>query len=427
MFESPVLTQPGAASGRPRVTFYVQHLLGIGHLARAFRIVKALAEDAFTVHVVVGGILPSEVDAGLASIVQLPPIRAGEGGFSALVHPDGATFDATAENTRRDLLLAHFDRNEPDILMIEAFPFGRRQMRFELIPLLERARARHHPPLIVSSVRDILQEDRRPERITETLDVLDRYFDLVLVHGDPTLVLLEQSFPAARRFGSKIAYTGLVAPPIPTKNEERHAAVVSVGGGAVGETLLRAAMAAKPLTPLGREPWLFLTGPNLPAETRGRLERDVDDTSVLASFVPDLAQVLRNSTLSVSQAGYNTVADILAAGCRSVLIPYVGEGETEQTRRASVLQERNRVVMVEEHGLQPAILARAISRALGQSWIPGGINLQGAPNTARALLAALNDRHMIRGPGQEVARLDGPLLPDKDRFAAIHPMPTRTS
>ena len=36
----------------PRVFFYVQHLLGIGHLARASRIAAALAEDGFDVTVV---------------------------------------------------------------------------------------------------------------------------------------------------------------------------------------------------------------------------------------------------------------------------------------------------------------------------------------------------------------------------------------
>ena len=36
---------------QPRVFFYVQHLLGIGHLARASRVANALAEDGFAVSV----------------------------------------------------------------------------------------------------------------------------------------------------------------------------------------------------------------------------------------------------------------------------------------------------------------------------------------------------------------------------------------
>jgi predicted glycosyltransferase len=40
----------------PRVFFYVQHLLGIGHIARASRIANALQEDGFDVTVVTGGL-----------------------------------------------------------------------------------------------------------------------------------------------------------------------------------------------------------------------------------------------------------------------------------------------------------------------------------------------------------------------------------
>ena len=46
--------------------------------------------------------------------------------------------------------------------MIEAFPFGRRQMRFELLPLLDAIAAMTPKPLLVTSVRDILQERVSP-------------------------------------------------------------------------------------------------------------------------------------------------------------------------------------------------------------------------------------------------------------------------
>jgi predicted glycosyltransferase len=43
------------STARPRVLFYVQHLLGIGHLARASRIARALTQDGFDVTMVTGG------------------------------------------------------------------------------------------------------------------------------------------------------------------------------------------------------------------------------------------------------------------------------------------------------------------------------------------------------------------------------------
>ena len=51
-------------------------------------------------------------------------------------------------------------------------------------------------------------------------------------------------------------------------------------------------------------------------------------------FRKDLAGLMASARVSVSQAGYNTVCDMLVAGCQSVLVPYASGGETEQSLRA---------------------------------------------------------------------------------------------
>ena len=40
-------------------------------------------------------------------------------------------------NSRRTALLSLADEVDPDILLLETYPFGRRQFRFELLPLLD--------------------------------------------------------------------------------------------------------------------------------------------------------------------------------------------------------------------------------------------------------------------------------------------------
>ena len=385
----------------PRVLFYAQHLLGIGHLVRAARIAKALAESSLDTLLVLGGTEVPGLDAGGARIVQLPPVRMGEGGFHALAHPDGTPFDAEAQGGRRTQLLDLFDRFAPDVLVIEAFPFGRRQMRFELMPLLGRARARTDPPLIATSVRDILQANRRPERVAETLRHLEN-FDLVLVHGDPALVRLEDSFSEAGAFASKTVYTGLVAPPPPPEatpsDDVAYDVVVSAGGGAVGAPLLRAALGARRTTWLAGRPWLLLTGPNMPAGLRADLANAAEPGVTIKPFIPNLAAVLRGARLSVSQAGYNTVADVLVAGPRSVLVPYATDGETEQTVRARRLDALGLAVCLTEDELAPDTLAVAIERALERRPAAHALRLDGAAQTARALWSAL-DRPGSRGCG----------------------------
>ena len=78
---------------RAAVFFYVQHLLGIGHLARASRIADALADDGFEVTVVTGGPPVVGFPGAKVRTVALPSVRAGAG-FSGLEDMDGRAIGA---------------------------------------------------------------------------------------------------------------------------------------------------------------------------------------------------------------------------------------------------------------------------------------------------------------------------------------------
>jgi predicted glycosyltransferase len=220
----------------PRVLFYVQHLLGIGHLARASRIASALAADGFDVTAVMGGApVPGFPGPGVATL-ELPPIASADQGFSSLTDLSGNPIDDDYKARRRDLLLAALREAKPDIVVLEAYPFGRRQMRFELRPLVEAIAAMTPKPLLVASIRDILQERVKPGRNEETVEILNRHFDLVLVHGDPAFATLADTFPLAAAIRPEIAYTGMVAAPRAEPSPDRYDLVVSAGGGAAGTT-----------------------------------------------------------------------------------------------------------------------------------------------------------------------------------------------
>src|SRR5262245_20836967 len=90
----------------PRVFFYVQHLLGIGHIARASRIASALVTDGFDVTVVTGGLPVPGFPGDGVKTVALPPVVASNAGFSGLADQNGVAADEAFLNRRRDLLLA---------------------------------------------------------------------------------------------------------------------------------------------------------------------------------------------------------------------------------------------------------------------------------------------------------------------------------
>jgi len=350
-----------------RLLLYVQTLLGIGHLARAARLAAGFAAAGWEVDLVSGGMPVAQLDTGGARLVQLPPLKSKDESFAELVDVNGIAPDAAWFRERRERLIGLFAERRPEVLMLEAFPFGRRQMRFELLPLLDAARAAEPPPLIVSSTRDIVQGRRKPGRSEEAVALVAERFDLVLVHGDPRLVRFEESFPLAPALDERLSYTGYVAPASLPRGREGDAGwdevVVSAGGGAVGAALLEAALAARPLSRLAASRWRLIAGGNLPAAGLAALAARAPQEVTLERARADFPRLLANCRVSVSQAGYNTVMEIARAGARAVLVPFVGHGETEQSLRAERLAARGLAGLVPAAELAPSRLAAAIDAA----------------------------------------------------------------
>ncbi len=389
-----------------RVLFHVQHLLGIGHWRRAAALAEAMQRAGLAVTVLAGGTPESSASGGDFATIQLPPARAADAGFKTLLDTAGRPIDDVFKARRRDLVLAAFARIRPHVVLIESFPFGRRAFRFELLPLIAAARqaaARQAAPrpAILASVRDVLVVRDNPTRAAEIVDTVRRDFDAVLVHGDPALIALAASFPAAAHIADKLHYTGYVVGE-PGRDDGvagTGEVMVSAGGGAVGATLLRGALAARPLSPLAGAPWRLLAGPHLPDADYAALAADLaaDPTAngvTLERFRDDFPALLRRCALSISQGGYNTTLDILAARPRAIIVPFAAAGETEQAMRSELLAQRGIVHLLPEAELAgPAggkQLAAAIVNALAASRPAAGpaIRLDGAA-AAAAFIAGL--------------------------------------
>ncbi len=369
----------------PKVLFYVQHLLGIGHLARASRVASALVDDGFAVTMVTGGMPVRGFPGPGVDHVTLPAITSASEAFSGLVDDDGQPIDDAFKARRRDLVLDILGATQPDIVVLEAFPFGRRQVRFELLPLLEAIEAMTPRPKLVTSIRDLLQERVKAGRNEETVELLNRHFDVVMVHGDPAFARLEDTFELASSIKPRICYTGLVAAPPPPRPREIFQVLISAGGGAAGAGLVSAAVEAARILP-GSRGWALITGPNLPREDFDEASQAAPSGLTLFRFREDFPSLLAGAELSVSQAGYNTVCDVLLAGCRSVLVPFSAGGETEQTARSVRLQQLGLAVALPEEGLTGVMLAKAITKALAAPKPPSStLDLDGARGSARLL------------------------------------------
>ncbi|MGE5258797.1 MAG: glycosyltransferase family protein [Hyphomicrobiales bacterium] len=375
-----------------KIVFYCQHVLGIGHFFRSLEICRAL--DRHRVLLVTGGprldvVLPPHV-----SEVRLPALEM-DCEFKELHAAAGADLD-TIRRERQQRLRALFETERPDLFLIELYPFGRRAFRLEIDPVLEAMTDGRLPRCgVVCSVRDILVEKAEPEkREARTVGVLNRFFDAVLVHADPRLVRLEETFSRLGEIRIPLAYTGFITPMPAADARQRirsqlgltpadRLIVVSAGGGRVGMPLLKAAVAAiRYLDRPGNTLLQVFTGPFLPDGDFERLEHAAGPGTTIARFTPEFLSYLAAADLSVSMAGYNTTMNLLAARVPALVWPF--SQNREQRLRSERLEALGVLQLLPGTDLEPTRLAARMSRMLERPERPkNGVDLNGASATAR--------------------------------------------
>lgn len=378
-----------------RLLIFVQHLRGIGHLQRAATLARALAADGFIVDLVSGGMPVPEIDLSGIGLHQLPALRSPDDRYNRLVDAQGRNATPALHLERCEMLKKILDKTRPDAVVVEMFPFGRSQIKGEMVALVEAARTASPRPLLISSVRDIIPAKRTASRYEEMADQVAAWFDAVLVHGDEAIIPFEASFPPATRIGGWLHYTGYVLPdPFPAPSEAAAPAevLVSAGGGAFGAKLLEAAIAARNNPILDREiadaPWRLLTGPNIPRRHAAGIKRLAGDGVVIERMRPDFQALLAGARVSISQCGYNTSMEVIASGIPAVIVPFGSGRQTEQHSRAAALSEIGLVESVPEKDLNGDSLATAINAAVKMGPRRSGdikIDMSGALMTCRLM------------------------------------------
>ena len=401
-----------------KIMFYCQYLTGMGHLVRSTEIVRQLAKH-FQVYFVNGGppiegfAIPPEVEC-----IDLHALWLEDGKFQI---PVGCKDIESVKAQRRDLLIATFDRLQPDCLITEFFPFGRHKLLFELLPLLERIKATAPATRIVCSLRDAIGRSDLAAESVRICQLVNEYFDLVLFHADPHFQSFTETFPRHAELNCEVKYTGFVAQSAAgnrTPEDERDLAEItperpliltSVGGGRLGYKLLETTVKASWLL-ADRIPHCFqiFTGPFLPAEQFERLKEMAAGCSNirLRCFTPRLLDYMEKAELSISLTGYNTTMNILKTGVRALVAPSGHyDRDVEQLARTRKLEDFGIVEAIAPQELEPNTLAQRILEKLMQpaDRDTAPFDLQGAANTAtelREFLASPATRAVLSQPLQ---------------------------
>jgi predicted glycosyltransferase len=383
-----------------RLMFYCQHILGIGHLVRSMEIVRGLTQE-FEIFFINGGEeiqgfqIPPEVE-----VLNLPPIKT-DSEFRALHVPPGFSDVEQVLEYRSKLLVDAVEDLKPDILMVELFPFGRRRFSTELIPFLETAKT--VGTKVVCSLRDIVVTKQDQMRHEEKIcRLMNQYFDMLLIHGDPKFMPLETSFSRIADLNCEVHYTGYVVQQDRQQKNTVHQSqsnilqsnisnsapliLTSVGGGRFGHELLNCvAQVSTVLEHRIPHHIQMFTGPFCPDQVFEQLQTMAAERSNLSveRFTPNLLQYMQQADLSISMAGYNTTMNVLTTGVRSMLLPFMGNDDQEQRMRSERLAELGIVSIINREDLEPKRFAEKVLDNLKRTPTAIEFDLNGVEKTAQ--------------------------------------------
>lgn len=383
-----------------RFLLYSHDSYGLGHLRRSTLLGDAIvaADPDNDVLIATGSPraqafpLPDGVDT-----LTLPSATKGPDGTYV---PRRLTCSTAAlVRLRSAVISAAVQAFEPDVIVVDHTPIG---LAGELIPVLEQARRRAHPPRLVLGLRDIIDDAAEVDSAWCRSDVWTwlRCYDDVLVYGDDRILTTATELGLADRLDAAVTHTGYVAPTMPRAQRCEPFLLVTPGGGGDGQAMLRRYLDGVEAGATGDLRSVVVTGPLMSSSGREELvDRARRLSSVeLVEFTSEMRTLIASAAGVVSMAGYNTVVEELSAGVSALLVPRV-RPRLEQDIRARRLAPRSQLRYCPLDRLDVDAIARFAAEAPAER--SGGrstaVDLGGATATAavvagRCALAQDRDR-----------------------------------
>lgn len=348
-----------------------------------------------------GGIQVPRPPLNQVAMLPLPRIRRERGKFIAI---DTESEIAAVMRSRKKILREAIETLRPDFLLVEHYPFSRWFLGDEIESMITYSRAVNPGARALCSMRDIQRQTVVERSDTafarEVTNRLRTQFNMILVHGDPTMISFEEQFPFVSSVGLPLVYTGIVSEKLSSAGSrliEKHFdgtpfILVSVGGDDRTNLLEHALAAWRWLRDNGHLQGYKLV---LCQGLSGSIQRSLEmisnyrDEVLLRPFSADFLSWLKAASLSISSAGYNTCANILETGARALLVP---DPETaDQVTRAMLLEQRRLASVLAPNILSVKRLADAMLESLATVPPPHNIALDGAERTC-ALIEKIAER-----------------------------------
>lgn len=363
---------------------------------RTIEVARKLS-DSFDVTVLLGDAIPGRIEfPDNVKTVLLPSLG---------IDPDTNVFDIRRSQelreiikARRNVLVREFERLKPRVVAIEDFPFRQKALRAEVVPLIERARNGVYGDALVVGLTDgILADDAERDDAyrDHTAQLLDKYFDMVIVQSDPVFARIEEFFQPQNLMRVPVYHTGFVSSEKSAQPADPaivpDTVLVSAGDGEYGGALYRAAVEAHKI--LGSTlllPMKIVAGHGLPEDQwRDLVARSADSPDLTVErTVPDIGAAMTAACWSVSQCEYATAVHTMQTRTPSLFVPS-GNGDRQvQIVRAQRLVYWGAGRLLLPHHLNGASLANEINELMRFQPRRMHFDLNGAVNTASLITQA---------------------------------------
>jgi predicted glycosyltransferase len=356
----------------PKVLIHCQYVYGLGHLIRALQLAKGLLSD-YDVHFLSGGEAVDGISIDYKiNFVQLDALYKEEDkNYLSSVDENLTTVECLTNRAKVIEELIYQIR--PSVIITEHFPFGF-LFEKEVIRLIEQAKTINPAVKIVCSVRDVIATEKGTENDRRTINILNKYYDLLLVHGDEDLIPLERSFSFLNQLKIRRLSTGYVVDSALEKNKKRKKTiVVSVAGGRIGRELKDAVVRSfiKIKNKIDHDLLVF-DGAFNSENNHGNSEKRISYLKFdRAVFLKELSR----SDISISLGGYNTTAESIFAGNKVLIYKRKFFGDNfEQEIRISTLENLGLITSMDSEQLKTEKLA-ALLLEVSNKKVQNGINV----------------------------------------------------
>ncbi len=393
---------------RPRIALFTHDTFGLGHIKRSSHIIQALSERLPNASLLlISGspvlhmlrTLPPNAD-----YVKIPTVVKTGAPESQPSHLPLAVSEITW--LREQIILQTVQGFGPDVFVADNFPLGSGNELLSTLKELKRSNAR-----TILGVRDIVDA---PEVVRVDwqrhgiYDVLDRYYDRILVYGNREMFDVADAYAIPDRISRKIAYCGyLTSPAQMERNPEEihqelgtHDRMIVVTGGGGGDAFPLFSTFLEALPRLSGFSALLVLGPMMGASDRAKLHSLAagNPNVILRDSVPDLPRYMIAAEAVVSMCGYNVAAEIVVNRLRAVIVPRTWR-YGEHTNRANTLAEGEQIIraqsfakmglalLLEPENLNPEHLAEKILEAIRspKPAISAGLNVDGLESAVKLI------------------------------------------